>query len=263
MITINPELLMTWAAIFIRTLSMLFPMPIFGDDSVPLHVKIALSLSIAFSFTPFITELWMNQVPQSILPLALMVVQEIMLGAMIGFVSKFIFDSVMMGANLVGYQMGFGTANLLMPGTSEQINAFTALHRILAVLMFLSLNLHHTMIKGLLDSFHHIPPGRAIFHGKIGEFLIRVSSTIFTTSLQLASPVLIALMFTMAGLGLLAKTVPQMNVFTLSFPLSFIIGLVIWTASLSLLPGWLEQHFFEIMNDISNLLRSVGSLNNG
>ena len=263
MISIHLEYIMTLCAIFIRTLSILFPLPLFGDESVPLHIKISLAIALSFGFAPFISSLWLNQVPMSTLPIVTMVVQEVILGALIGFLSRFIFDAVMMGANLVGYQMGFGTANLMLPGTTEQINSFTALHRILAILIFLSLNLHLVMIEGILDSFYHIPPGKAVLHGELGQVVIRTSATIFSSALQLSSPVLISLLFTMAALGLLAKTVPQLNVFTLSFPLSFMIGLFVWIASLNIFPNWLEIHFNSVLHDMFHTIRSVGSLNHG
>ena len=77
---------------------------------------------------------------------------------------------------------------------------------------------------------------------EIGTHLINVTGNIFSTGVKLASPVVVALMFTTAGLGLIARAVPQMNIFAMSFPVSFMIGLVVYLASTPFFPSWLRDH---------------------
>ena len=128
-----------------------------------------------------------------------------------------------MAASFVGYQMGFGTANIMMPGSDTQMNAFTSFHRIFILLVFLSLNLHYIYLHAITKSFQIVPAGMGLPTGEFIQIILQSTSEIFKVSLQLAAPMLVALLFSMAALGLVARTVPQMNVFTLSFPLSFFV----------------------------------------
>jgi flagellar biosynthetic protein FliR len=111
------------------------------------------------------------------------------------------------------------------------------------MLIFLTLGLHHVWISALADSFRLIPGGTALPQAGLGVLLIEVTAGVFVTAMQLAAPLLVALLFAMAALGLVARTVPQMNVFAMSFPVSFFLGLVIYAATIPFFPSWMQDHF--------------------
>lgn len=237
------DFLMKSALIFVRITALLFALPFFGDHVVPVRVRILCSVALSIGIYPLIPVGWMTFTGFDILPLAWMILKEAFIGLVIGYLGKLIFEGLVMAANLVGYQMGFGTANLLLPGSDLQINAFTALHRILILVFFLSLSLHYIFINGIVQTFLIIPAGSPVIKPEIGDILFSKSSEIFSTAVQLGAPILVALLFTMAALGLMARTVPQMNVFTLSFPLSFFVGLGVYLTMTPFLPGWLRDFY--------------------
>ena len=164
-------------------------------------------------------------------------------GLFVGFVGRLAFDGILMAASLVGYQMGFGTADLIFPGLNSQVSAFTAMHRGVMMLIFLSLNLHHIYLDGILKTFELIPAGGAIPSKHLMPFLIQLTSGIFRVAMQLSAPVLVALIFANSALGLAARTVPQLNVFTMSFPAGFFVGMFIYLACLPFFPEWTQTHF--------------------
>ena len=137
------------------------------------------------------------------------------------------------------------------------MNSFTALHRIFLMLIFLTLNLHHTYIAAIMESFRLIPSGSAVLNNGFGGILVDVTAGLFVTAVQLAAPVLVALMFTMAALGLIARTVPQMNIFTMSFPTSFFVGLLIYVASLPYLPQMVKSLYADNNNAVLATLRGL------
>ncbi len=244
------------AVIFLRISGILFTLPIIGDEPTPVRVRILLAVALAFVIYPVIMPQWFGEgMPDSLMGLLLLIVKELLVGLVIGFVSRLFFDGIIMAASIVGYQMGFGTANLLVPDANIQMNSFTALHRIVLMLVFLSLNLHHNYIEAIITSFRYIPCGLASSKGELGTLLIDVTTSVFSVSVQLSSPVLVALMFTMAALGLVARTVPQINIFTMSFPTSFFIGLLIYVASLPYFPQMIRLKFGENYSQILQSLR--------
>lgn len=245
---------------FIRIGAILFTLPIFGDQPTPVQLRILMSIGLTVCLYPIIAKLWTAPIPGDVISWLIVICKELLVGVLIGFVAKLIFDGMVMAAGLVGYQMGFGMANMMIPDANEQMNAFTAFHRIIIMLIFLSLGLHFIFLRAIVDTFELIPAGIIRSNMAIGQLLITYTGTIFTTAIQLSAPVLIALLFTMAALGLVARAVPQMNVFTLSFPFSFFIGILVYMASLPFFPNYIQERFYGSYEDIFGLIRGLSPL---
>lgn len=241
-----------YVLVFLRIGAIYFALPIIGDSPTPLRVRILLSLATAICVIPLLPNNWVGDLSLGPVTIGVVVIKELLIGLVLGFAARLAFDGLIMAASIVGYQMGFGTANLLVPDAQMQMDGFTAFHRILMILIFFSLNMHHTYIYAIFDTFTYIPLGLSHFSNDFAPFFIKATSAVFTTALQLAAPVLVALMFAMAALGLVARTVPQMNIFTISFPVSFFIGLVVYVSTFPFLPGWLETHFLSIHSGVRN-----------
>lgn len=257
MLQLSVAELLTYALVFLRIGSMMFCLPVFGDNSVPLKAKILVAFSMAMLFTTLLGPEWV--MPNSVDPIFIFVLisKEILLGIIIGWCAKLVFDGLVMSASVVGYQMGFGTAGMFNPDMGTTADAFTIMHRMLMMLIFLALNLHHVYVSAILETFRLIPPGGIALPADLGEFMISLAAQLMVTALQLAAPVFVALLFAMSALGLAARTVPQLNVFVVSFPVSFFLGLVIYVATLPLYPGWIDstiqQNYEQMLSIISSM----------
>ncbi|WP_141730938.1 flagellar biosynthetic protein FliR [Oligoflexus tunisiensis] len=254
---ITVESILTAALIFIRVGGILFALPFIGDQPTPVRVRILLAVALTFTIHGLVPPNWLTAFPQDPLVYFLLVIKEICIGLFIGFVARIAFDSIIMAASLLGYQMGFGVADLFMPDADVQMNAFTAFHRILMLMIFLGLNLHHIYLDAMIRTFSMIPAGGIAPQMEMGNFLIELTGGIFRVSMQLAAPVLVALMFTNTALGLIARTVPQLNVFTLSFPVGFFVGLAVYMACLPFFPGWAAEHFNTSQEQILLTLKGI------
>jgi flagellar biosynthetic protein FliR len=178
------------------------------------------------------------------------------IGLAIGFIGRIAFDGLMMAATVVAFQMGFSTANLFIPDYNEKMDSFSALHRMLVLSIFLSLGLHQIFISAIAETFQIIPGGAAHMSGSLAYLLIKLTGGVISVALQLAAPILVALLFTMAALGLIARTVPNMNAFIMSFPASFVVGLVIYIATLPLFPDWMATHFADVRQQMHSAIRT-------
>lgn len=244
--------------VFVRIGAVMFALPVFGEQAVPVRVRIILSCGLTIGIFPLVPTHWMGKVPEDVIPFGLLVFKEAAIGLTIGFIAKLVFEAMVMAASIVGFQMGFGTASLMMPDAEPGTNSFTALHRILIVLIFLSLDLHQLFFTAMAESFQLIPATGSFPTGPIGAVVVNIMAGLFLVSLQLAAPVMVALMFTMAALGLLSKAVPQINIFTMSFPISFFIGLIVYIASLSFYPAWIKNHLEEGQEKLYASIRLLG-----
>jgi flagellar biosynthesis protein FliR len=257
MVTIPVEEILKGTLIFVRVGAAFTTLPFFGDQPTPLTVRILLSIAVSFCINLIVPPSWVTVSLNDTIMFFIVVAKELLVGLVLGFVSKLLIDGLVMSASLVGYQMGFGTAGLMMPGADEQVSSFTALHRIVILVIFLSLDLHHLFLSALVDTFRHIPAGAATLSAASVTTIIGLTGQIFLTGLKLAAPVLVALMFAMSAMGLMARTVPQMNVFTMSFPLSFFIGLVVYASTLPFIPTWIQGYFDSNAPHIFNIVRSM------
>jgi flagellar biosynthesis protein FliR len=257
MFEIPPEMILKGTLIFVRIGGILFFLPIFGDSPTPARVRVLLAAGLTFAFYNIVPPLTNIEQFNEVTTIVWALFKELLIGFTLGFITKIAFDGVLMAASLVGFQMGFGTANLFIPDAGQQLNSFTAFHRILMILIFLGMDLHHTFLQAISESFTVLHLGGILPQAGLGELAISLTASIFVVAIQLAAPVLVALLFTMAALGLAARTVPQLNVFTLSFPASFFIGLLVYMASLPYFPEWLQQHFTENQEQMFMALRGL------
>jgi len=232
-------------------------LPIFGDSPTPVQIRILMAIALTFCLFPIIGQTWQAATPVGPWGWLLIVGKELLIGLMIGYVAKLVFDGLVMASSLVAYQMGFGMSNLMIPDAGAQMDSFTAFHRCLVMLIFLGLNLHLMFMKSMADTFRLIPAGMVDINNGLGQSLIQYTAAVFATGLQLAAPVIIALLFTMAALGLMARAVPQMNVFTLSFPISFFIGILVYIASLPFFPDWMSGLFEESYENVYTVIRGL------
>lgn len=218
-------------------------MPIFGDAPTPIRVRALCAVALSVAMQPLLPKGWAPQLGTNFIIFVAYVLRELLIGIVIGYLARLAFDGLLMAANVVAYQMGFGTATLFLPEMGGTVDSFTVFHRMITMLIFLSLGLHHIWISALAESFRVIPGGAAFPQSGLGVLLMDMTATVFTTAVQLSAPILVALLFSMAALGLIARTVPQMNVFNMSFPLSFFLGLVIYIATMPLFAPWMQDYF--------------------
>jgi len=257
MMDILPEIYLKAGICFLRVGAIIFALPLFGESSVPIRIRLMTAVAVSLCIYPSLESSWSPVFVNDIWSVGGLILREVLIGFVIGFVARLLFEGVIMAASLVGYQMGFGTANLMVPDAQMQMSSFTAFHRIMVILIFFALNLHHMFFHAISDTFSMIPAGQAIPNTDLGLLIIKGTASIFSVAMQLAAPILVSLLFTMASLGLIARTVPQLNVFTMSFPISFFVGLSIYVATTPYMTQWLRQHFIQSSEFVYMAIRGL------
>lgn len=257
MFWIDLPIIITGAMIFMRVGGVFFALPIFGDAPTPVRVRILLSVAVTLCLLPMVPTNWLRDPNPEFMALCLLLIRELFIGVVIGYLSRLVFDGFIMAANVVGYQMGFGTSNLFLPDAAMSLDGFAAFHRILVMLIFLSLSLHHIFVQAIVDTFYFIPAGGAVLNGGLLKTLITLSGKVLSVAVQLSAPIIVALLFSMAALGLLARAVPQLNVFTVSFPVNFFLGLLVYIATLPFLPSWMRDQIMAAQQDIFTAVRHM------
>lgn len=241
--------------VFVRVIGILAVAPVFGHRAVLSQTKIGLALAIAivlYAAIPIPLE-----ATTDLLPYFIKVVKELIMGMILGFASLLIFIAVQMAGQLIGIDIGFGVVNIIDPLSAEQISIIGTLKNLIALVTFLLIDGHHVMLEAMTASFEMVPLGGMHLTSMLGQGLITITSEIFVMGIKLAAPVTAGLFMTSLALGIIARTVPQMNVFIVGFPLKIGIGVAIIALSLPVFQMVLVQFFNQQGTQLSILLQQM------
>ena len=230
-----------WSLVFIRAGFIMGFFPIIGERFVPLRIRVLTAAVLAIAITP-VVPFNASAFPSDPLAFVLLVLTEALLGFGIGMIGRILFGVIQFAGQMAGEQMGFGLVNAIDPTGSHQISVVAEMQYVLSILVFLSADLHHGFIHVIGASYEALPPGGASATPGVAEFMMGLGSVLFSFSLQLAMPIILIVFAINVGLGMIARGVPQINVFLESFPLRIIAGVAVLMLSLGFTMGlWLNM----------------------
>lgn len=220
---ITAEQIEAFVLIFLRVTAIIVVIPILGNRTVPLRVKGGLSIIIAFLILPFVHY---PAASYDVITLVLKMLGEVLIGIIIGLTGRLLFAGIQLAGQLVGFQMGFAIVNVVDPVSSSQVSIIAQLQYLLAALIFFAVNGHHVFLYAIAESYNIMPPLDFNFSGQLMDSLLSLSRDIFIVAVKTGAPIMTILLLTSVGLGLIARTVPQINIFIVGFPLKIGIGLI-------------------------------------
>jgi flagellar biosynthetic protein FliR len=226
-----------------------------GGRTVPVQIKIALVVILGIALTPLIR---LPPLSQDSIEMTAGLASELLIGLVIGLAVRLLFAAFEVAGDLLGIQIGFGAVQLLDPMTAQHSSLVSEYFRIIASLVFLSLNAHMIVVAAIVSSYDAIPPFGARLSPALGEEVLQLSQHMFLVALQLAAPVLVALILINLLLAMLGRAVAQINVFVLSFPITIAGGLLVLGLALPFTVSLLEREFIGLHDTIERLVRILG-----
>ena len=227
--------------------------PVFSSRVIPRTVKGATVAVLALVVYPAVPAGGLQPVP-GVWAIVPAMVAEAAVGLMVGAAARMVFFAVQFAGHFIGFQMGFLIASTIDPQEGQKTPLIAQFQETLALLLFLGLNGHHWLLKGLAASYQMVPPFGATLSGAAVETFLEFTGQIFVIGLKIAAPVMVVLFMTKLSVGILARTVPQMNVFVVSLPLNIGVGFLAIALSLQVVVLLLEERFQVIGEDIVRLL---------
>lgn len=246
----------TFFVVFLRVTSFYIVAPVFGGAGVPPMIKIGLGLltSIILIFT---IEPGLFPVVSTLPEILLLIVVEILVGTLLGYAVSLLFAGLQFAGMLMGYQMGFAVANVLDPTSRERVSIIGQFIFVFGILYFLQLDGHHMLIRALVRSYDMAPPMGVGLTGGTVIIIIGMFTQMFVIGLQIALPIIGTLFLIDVGLGIVAKTVPQMNVFIVGLPLKTLVGLTILTITFGLISFFMRVEVGRLTIDLGWLIKSL------
>ncbi|MDG5815860.1 flagellar biosynthetic protein FliR [Chitinispirillales bacterium ANBcel5] len=243
--------------IFVRISTIMALLPIFGASYVPTQLKVALSLllSIALFSTLLASGLPDLASEFSLGMFILMVIKEAAVGLAIGFASSFLFTAVQFAGRLIDTEMGFGFVELADPFSGDQVTALGQFQVIIFTILFLLFNGHYFLLLSIQRSFDVIPLMAAEFNTQgLSIHITSMISNIFILAIRLSAPIFVTLILTEISMGIVARTVPQINIFFVGLPLKVLVGLGTLFIALPMLAALFRSMVDQLIQDIWRLL---------
>lgn len=242
--------------VLLRLGAFFFSWPIFGTESVPVPVKILLSITITMVVFPIVgwSKLSVGITDSQIIILA---AKEVFIGLTLGFFCRLSFFALAMGGNIISVSMGLASAQLFNPSLGGEGNAVEQFKVMLGTLFFLFINGHHMFLTGIVKSFELIPLTRTNISvagfGDMGVLMTEMSSI----AIRIGAPVMISVLFINIAMGLAGRAVPQINVLVTSMPVNILVGMLAMVVSLPFftvevgqLLDLMTKHLFQLMKTI-------------
>lgn len=242
--------------ITLRVLSTFMSSPIFGRN-VPSVAKIVLSILIAymlFSVMGISSPLEFN----GVLDYALACLKEIILGALFSLVMFMSFTCVYLAGHSIDVHMGFGFSMLYDSQINNQANITSTFLNVILVILFFAADAHHTMFRLLAQTFTQIPPGTVVLGTEFVNVVIQVFINSFIVALQIAMPILAVSMIIQVLLGVIMKSVPQINYFIIGFPAKIFLGFVVLMIMIPIFAAYSSTLFDNMFTAVQQVFEVIG-----
>jgi len=240
-VIVDPSDFLQWIAQFtlpfFRVAAFFATVPIFGNQLVPLRVRLMLALSASVLIFPILPDISTAAIFS--LQTILLVFQQVLIGALLGFLLQVFFHVFVLAGQMIAMQMGLGFASMVDPTNGVSVAVVSQFYVVLVTLLFLVMNGHLVAVEVMVESFRYLPIAGPFFSGSAVYGLAVAGSWMFASALLLALPAVTAILIVNFAFGVMTRAAPQLNIFSLGFPFTLVFGIfILWAA----LAGFLPQY---------------------
>lgn len=241
--TLNLQEVVThYGYVFVRISSLCMIAPIFSAQFVMMRIRILIAALLSFIVGPLIPQISVAD-PFSLLGFILLL-KQVLIGFSIGFILQCIFQVVVLGGQIIALQSGLGFATLVDPQSHNTLPMVSQFYLMAITLLFLAANGHLILIQMIVNSFHTLPINNQLAPSIDFYQIASLGKDIFSGAISIALPAIVSLLIVNLTFAIMTKSSPQMNIFTIGFPITLTGGLIIIYFTL---PSMLQHadHLFE------------------
>jgi flagellar biosynthetic protein FliR len=249
-ISLLPVLAATFMLVFARVGSMVMLLPGLGESNIPVRIKLGIALLLALIILPLHRGAYQIDT-QSINPLLVMMIHEIVVGIVLGATARVTLSALQVGGAVIAQQMGLGFVTSVDPTQGQQGVLIGNFLTMLGITLLFATDSHYLVIAALNDSYNIFSPGDLTPSGDIAALATRAFAAAFKIGMQLSAPFLVFGLVFNIGLGVLARLMPQMQVYFVGVPLSILAGFLIFSLVLVAMMGTFLNYFNGVMHDLT------------
>lgn len=241
-----------------RISAMMAVAPVFSSRSFPVRVKAAFVVILSYVALPVVGGSVALPESLSAVSVGLLIGKEVLVGLAFGFVAQMLFAAVQFAGGLIDIGAGFAIANVLDPAANLNLTLLGRFYNLVATSAFLAIGGHQLLVAGVVKSFDFIPPTEMPALGTVVAGIAGQADDILLVAIMIGAPILVALFVSDIALGILARAVPQMNVFIVGLPLKIVIALAGMAILLPTTMGFFSDLTGRMFGDLSDIIRASG-----
>jgi flagellar biosynthetic protein FliR len=248
-ISLLPALAAAFMLVFARVAAMVMVLPALGQSNIPVRIKIAIAVLLTLIILPLHRAAYTIDM-SSMAPLLVSMLHEIIIGVVLGATAQVAMSALQVAGSVIAQQLGLGFVTAVDPTQGQQGVVIGNFLTMLGVTLLFATDSHHLIIAALNDSYTIFSPGDLVPSGDVAELATRAFSAAFKIGMQLSAPFLVFGLVFNIGLGVLARLMPQMQVYFVGVPLSILTGFLIFAAVLAAMMGTFLDYFVSVMHDL-------------
>lgn len=228
--------------IFARIGPMVMILPGIGEHSIPMQIRLAFALMLTVCIYPIVVGK-LPPLPTSLMGLVGMMLQELLIGFAFGGLIKLIASGLQVAGNVISFQSGLSFAQTADPMTGRTDSVFSSFLMVLGTTMILVMDLHHLIIGAIYDSYMMFPVNGALDVPLFSNAALMIVAGAFKIGVQLATPFIVFGLIFFLGLGVLARLIPQIQVFFIAMPANIYIGMLLFALLLGAIMQWYLNYY--------------------
>jgi flagellar biosynthesis protein FliR len=241
-ITVLPETTALFLVLFARIGALIMLMPAIGEQQVPVPVRLAFALALTAVFYPFTAGTLPPGLADDFDLLLVTLIGEVLIGAAFGLLTRMLIAATQIAGASIAANIGLGFVQTVDPTMGQQGAIIGSFLGVTGMTLIFAMDLHHLALAGIADSYVMFPPGEMVPVTDLRDAALMVVADTFKVGVQLSAPFIVfALVFNL-GLGVLAKLMPQLQVFFIAMPVSIAVGLVLLALLTATVFGWYLSH---------------------
>ena len=248
-ISLLPVLAATFMLVFARVGAMVMLLPGLGESNIPVRIKLAMALLLTLIILPLHRADYHIDLT-SMAALLVMMIYEILIGIVLGATARVTLAALQVAGAVIAQQLGLGFVTSVDPTQGQQGVLIGNFLTLLGVTMLFATDSHYLVIAALNDSYSIFLPGEVVPAGDVAALATRAFSAAFKIGMQLSAPFLVFGLVFNVGLGVLARLMPQMQVYFVGVPLSIMSGFLIFGVVLAAMMGSFLDYFIAVMHDM-------------
>lgn len=244
-----PALTAAFLLTFARVGTMVMLMPGIGEMNIPSRVRLGIALVLTAILLPAHQQAYTVDL-NTLAPVLLMVLQEIIVGAVLGLTARLAIAALQIAGAIIAQQLGLGFVTAVDPTQNQQGVLVGNFLTLLGVALIFATDMHHLVIAALNDSYAIFAPGQMPIAGDVAQHITRVIAISFRIGVQLSAPFLVFGLLFNLGLGILSRLMPQMQVFFIGLPLSILLGLLLLLLVVGAMMGTFTVYIEGVLSDL-------------
>lgn len=248
---------MLFTLVLTRTSGVVMTAPLFGTQALPRRVRALLAVAMSLLITPVLLKTTLPPIT-NLAEFGKLLANEALVGLLLGLGTNILFSGIQVTGQIASQLSGMSLADVFSPGFDEDVSVFSHLFYFMTLAVFVCVGGHRIVTESLLETFVALPPAHAALGSGVMDVLVSILTQAFALGIRAGAPLLTALLLSNLVLGLISRTLPQINVIAVGFGVNALLAMGVLFLSIGAAAWTFQDSTVDVMARIIDSLRNGG-----